>query len=71
MLRGATATPALVNWVSINGKTKERMTLISSYGNENDIQNNLNKVIELCENLKNELGQEEIALELNSEMYFV
>ena len=69
---GATSTPALGYWMSPNvGLVKEKSTMVFAYCSDNDLQNNIEKVIELCENLKNELSQDAIALEVNGEMYFI
>jgi hypothetical protein len=69
---GATSTPALGYWMSSTaGLTKEKTTLVFAYCKDQDIENNIDKVIEFCEGLKKELTQDSIALELNGEMYFI
>lgn len=69
---GATSTPALGYWVSPNtGLVKENTTLVFAYASETDLNNKLDAVITFCENLKEELTQDAIALELNGEMYFI
>ena len=69
---GATSTPALGYWMSPSaGLVKEKSTMVFAYCNDNDLQDNIEKVIEFCENLKNELSQDAIALEINGEMYFI
>ena len=35
------------------------------------LQEHVGRVVELCEDLKREMGQEAIALEINGEMYFI
>ena len=69
---GATATQTLGYWVSNTaGLVKERSTTVFAYCNESDLQNNIDKVIDLCEELKKEMTQDAIALEINGEMYFI
>ena len=69
---GATSTPALGYWISNTaGLVKENTTMIFAYASDSDLQANIEKVITFCENLKVELTQDAIALEINGEMYFI
>lgn len=69
---GATSTNALGYWVSgTTGLVKEKSTMIFAYCKEADLETGIDKVIEYCENLKTELKQDAIALELNGKMYFI
>lgn len=69
---GATSTPALGYWLSnVEGLVKENTTLVFAYCKESDLEKNLDKVVTYCDNIKKELNQEAIALELNGEMYFI
>ena len=69
---GATSTPALGYWLSPStGLVKENTTMVFAYCAEKDLQNNLDKVVEYCEQLKQILSQDAIALEINGEMYFI
>ena len=69
---GATSTPALGYWMSNTvGLVKEDTTMVFSYASDTDLQANIEKVITFCENLKTELKQDAIALEINGEMYFI
>lgn len=69
---GATSTPALGYWLSPSiGLVKENTTMIFAYAAESDLQKNVDKVVDYCENLKTELSQDAIALEINGEMYFI
>ena len=69
---GATSTNALGYWTSPSaGLVKEKSTLVFAYCSENDLENNLEKVIDFCNKLKSELSQDAIALEINGEMYFI
>lgn len=69
---GATSTPALGFWVSDTaGLVKEKSTIVFAYCSENDLTEHIDSVIEYCENLKTELSQEAIAMELDGQMYFI
>ena len=69
---GATSTPALGYWMSNTvGLVKENTTMVFAYASDTDLQANIEKIIDFCENLKTELSQDAIALEINGEMYFI
>ena len=69
---GATATETLGFWNSPTiGLVKEKSTTVFAYCNESDLQSNIEQVIEWCEEMKTELAQDAIALEINGEMYFI
>lgn len=72
MFGGATSTPALGMWVSPTaGLVKEHTTIVYAYCTDADLQEHIEQVIEICENLKTELKQDAISLEINGEMYFI
>jgi len=69
---GATSTDAVGYWTSPTaGLVKENTTMVFAYAGENELRNNLDKVIDFCENLKEEMKQDAVALELNGEMFFI
>ena len=69
---GATSTEALGYWVSDTaGLVKENTTMVFAYAGEDDLKKNLDKVIDFCQDLKTEMKQDAIALELNGEMFFI
>lgn len=69
---GATSTPVLGYWLSpANGLVKENTMIVFAYCSEKDLQQNIDKVVEYCEQLKQELAQDAIAIEINGEMYFI
>ena len=69
---GATSTEALGCWVSPQaGLVKEKTTMIFAYCKEEDLNNHIEAVIEICESMKKELKQDAVALEINGEMYFI
>jgi hypothetical protein len=70
--KGSTSTPAIGYWLSNSqGLIKEKTTIVFSYCDDISLQNSIEKVINLCEELKKEMNQENIALEINGEMYFI
>lgn len=69
---GATAAQTLGYWSSPTaGLVKEKSTTVFAYCSESDLQSKVDKVIDLCEILKEEMSQDAIALEINGEMYFI
>lgn len=69
---GATSTEALGYWVSDTvGLVKENTTMVFAYAGEDDLKKNLDKVIDFCQDLKTEMKQDAVALELNGEMFFI
>lgn len=69
---GATSTPALGYWLSpATGLVKESTTMVFAYASDKDLQSNIDQVIDYCEQLKDILKQDAIALEINGEMYFI
>lgn len=69
---GATASQTLGYWTSPTmGLVKEKSTTVFSYCSEADLQNNIERVIDKCVELKEELKQDAIAVEINGEMYFI
>lgn len=69
---GSTATKAMGAWVMNNGKlVMEDITMVLSYCNQQELTNAIEDIYEYCLQLKSELKQESIALEINGEMYLV
>ena len=69
---GSTSTPALGYWLSsTQGLVKEKTTMIFSYCKDQDLEEKIDVIITACEELKKELAQEAIAMEINGEMYFI
>ena len=69
---GATATNALGCWTSpTKGLVKEKTTLVFAYCTTDDLNEHIEKVVDFCKNIKAELKQDAIAMELNGEMYFI
>lgn len=69
---GATSTEALGYWVSpTNGLIKEKSTMVFAYCNQTDLESHIDELVTMCDNVKNELKQDAVALEINGEMYFI
>lgn len=66
---GATSTDAIGYWVSDKrGLEKENTRLVFAYAESLE---NIDCVIDWCEWLKIELNQDNIALEIDNQMYFI
>ena len=69
---GATSTKAFGCWVSTDeGLIKEAVEICYAYTVTEGLEANIEAVIEYCEMLKKEMGQEAISLEVNNELYFI
>lgn len=71
---GATTQRVLGAWLSQNdGIVQEEITIVYSYCTMQQLKENLQRIKNLCEFLKNELQQEAISLEItkNSELQFI
>lgn len=69
---GATSCETLGYWTSPKaGLVKEKSTMVFAYCSDTDLQKHAETVIDFCENMKTELKQDAIALEINGEMYFI
>lgn len=69
---GATSSPALGAWVSSKGDlVKESVTLAFSYATQEQLNASIEDIYAFCLDLKKNLSQEAIALEVNNELYLV
>jgi len=69
---GSTSYSAIGCWISQNsGLIKENVTICESYCKEIELKKHISAIIDYCENLKKELSQEAISLEVNNKLYFV
>jgi len=71
MFGGATSTKAVGAWKTSTSLIKEEITLVFSYCTSEQLENNIGNVIILAENLKRDMSQEAISLEINNELYFI
>lgn len=69
---GATSTQAVGYWMSDEaGLVKEHPVLVYAYAKEEDFIKNIDLIIDYCVQLKNELKQEAISLEVDNQLYFI
>ena len=69
---GATSTPAQGFWLSESGSLVcEKTTMVFAYCSTEQAEKYIEDIVRLCVILKYEMSQEAIALEYNSEMYFI
>lgn len=69
---GATSCEALGYWTSPKaGLVKERTTQVFAYCSDADLSAKIEVIIDFCEVVKAEMGQDAVALEINGEMYFI
>lgn len=72
MFGGATASEAVGGWMSQSaGLVLERVTIVYAFCKESDLHANIEQIIEICENLKKEMNQEAISLEINGQLSFI
>ena len=69
---GSTSSAAVGYWVSNTaGLVRENTTIVFAYASDTALKNHIDDVVQYCFNLKSEMKQESIAIEINGEMYFI
>lgn len=69
---GATASDAVGGWVSESGETViEKVKIVYSFCTSDQLKEHISTIIEICEDLKREMSQEAITLEINGQVKFV
>ena len=69
---GATASEARGGWLSQSaGLVIESVTIIYAYCKENDLSANFENIIKLATEIKNEMQQEAVTLEINGQIAFI
>lgn len=69
---GATKTAAVGAWISeTKGMITEKQNLVYSYTDCNTLNSNMDKIRAIAERLRNEMRQECISLEVDSELQFI
>ena len=69
---GATSTKALGAWVSSKGDLiKEDVNLVFAYAQEKQLEENIERIYDFCLDMKKQLEQEAIALEVNGNLYLL
>lgn len=69
---GATASDARGGWLSQSaGLVIENVTIIYAYCKENDLAANFDKIIDLAAEIRDEMHQEAVTLEINGQIAFI
>lgn len=69
---GSTSYKAIGTFISSNKKLiKENVTICESFCTKKDFKKSLDNVIDYCENLKKDMKQEAVSLEVNNKLYFI
>lgn len=69
---GATASDARGGWVSpAAGLVVEKVTIIYAFCKEIDLQNRFEDIIQLCSQIRDEMKQEAVTLEVNGQIAFI
>ena len=69
---GATASDAVGGWVAANGETIiEKVKIVYSFLTSEQLKENIDEILSICNDLKNEMKQEAITLEINGQVKFV
>ena len=72
MFGGATASKAVGGWVCASGETVlEEVTIVYSFCTSEQLQAHFADVYAIAENIKNEMSQEAVTLEINGQVKFV
>lgn len=69
---GATSSPAAGYWMSAeHGLIREKTTVVFAYAAGADLTARVDDVVTFCADMREQLEQEAIALEIDGEMYFI
>lgn len=69
---GATATPAIGYWMSdAAGLVEEKTTVVYAYAAGADLERGLDTVIDFCADMRADLQQEAVSLEIDGSLYFI
>ena len=69
---GATATPAIGYWMSdAAGLVEEKTTVVYAYAAGADLERGLDVVIDFCADMRGDLRQEAVSLEIDGSLYFI
>ena len=72
MFGGATASDAVGGWVSQSGEViVEKIKIIYSYCTSKQLKEKIDNILAICEDLKNEMKQEAVTLEINGQVKFI
>ena len=69
---GATSYKCTGGWVADNGDiVTEQVNIVYSFCDKQSLHNNLTKVINICQQIKKDMKQEAVTLEINGKAAFI
>ncbi len=69
---GATSYKCTGGWVTDTGDiVTEQVNIVYSFCDKKSLQNNLSKVINICQQIKKDMQQEAVTLEINGKATFI
>jgi len=69
---GATSYECVGGWVADNGDiVTEKVNIVYSFCDKKSLKDNLSKVINICQQIKKEMKQEAVTLEVNGKATFI
>lgn len=72
MFGGATASDAVGGWVSQTGDViVEKVKVVYSFCTTGQLKDRIDDILAICEDIKNEMKQEAVTLEINGQVKFV
>lgn len=72
MFGGATASDAVGGWVSQSGEViVEKVKVVYSFCTTGQLKDRIDDILAICEDIKNEMKQEAVTLEINGQVKFV
>lgn len=72
MFGGATASDAVGGWVSQSGEViVEKVKVVYSFCTTSQLKDRIDDILAICEDIKNEMKQEAVTLEINGQVKFI
>lgn len=72
MFGGATASDAVGGWVSQTGEViVEKVKIVYSYCTSEQLKDRIDDILAICKDIKNEMKQEAVTLEINGQVKFI
>ena len=69
---GATSHKCTGGWIGDNGEiVTEQVNIVYSFCDRKSLQNNLSNVINICQQIKKDMQQEAVTLEINGKATFI
>lgn len=72
MFGGATASDAVGGWVSQTGEViVEKVKVVYSFCTTDQLKDRIDDILAICKDIKNEMKQEAVTLEINGQVKFI